>query len=53
VSASADPRHPLHETMIEFGDPEFDPAKVDATALAKKPGEPCANIFGRRKARQA
>jgi hypothetical protein len=56
ASAIADPRHPLHETMIEFGDPEFDPAKVDATALAKKPGKTCA-IFsagekrGRRSAR--
>jgi hypothetical protein len=35
VSAIADPRHPLHETMIEFDDPAFDPAKVDTAALAK------------------
>jgi len=49
VSAIADPRHPLHETMIEFDDPEFDPAKVDAAALAKNLAN-LARYIGRRKA---
>jgi hypothetical protein len=33
--AVADSKHPLHETMVEFDDPEFDPNKVDVAALAK------------------
>jgi hypothetical protein len=49
VSAIADPRHPLHETMVEFDDPEFDPAKVDAAALAKNLAN-LARYIGRRKA---
>jgi len=51
VSAIADPRHPLHETMVEFDDPEFDPAKVDAAALAKNLAN-LARYIGRRKAGQ-
>jgi len=51
VSAIADPRHPLHETMVEFDDPEFDPAKVDAAALAKNLAN-LALYIGRRKAGQ-
>jgi hypothetical protein len=49
VSAIADPRHPLHETMIEFDDPEFDPVKVDAAALATNLAN-LARYIGRRKA---
>jgi hypothetical protein len=49
VSAIADPRHPLHETMLEFDDPEFDPAKVDGAALAKNLAN-LARYIGRRKA---
>jgi hypothetical protein len=49
VSAIADPRHPLHESMIEFDDPEFDPAKADAAALAKNLAN-LARYIGRRKA---
>jgi hypothetical protein len=49
VSAIADPRHPLHETMIEFDDPDFDPAKADAVALAKNLAN-LARYIGRRKA---
>src|SRR5262249_44968518 len=49
VSAIADPRHPLHETMVEFDDPEFDPAKVDAGALAKNLAN-LARYIGKRKA---
>jgi len=49
VSAVADPNHPLHETMVDFDDPEFDPAKVDAAALAKNLAN-LARYIGRRKA---
>jgi len=49
VTAIADPRHPLHETMIEFDDPEFDPAKVDTAALAKNLAN-LARYIGKRKA---
>jgi hypothetical protein len=49
VSAIADPRHPLHDTMIEFDDPEFDPAKVDAAVLANNLAN-LARDIGRRKA---
>jgi hypothetical protein len=49
VSAVADPSHPLHETMVDFDDPEFDPAKVDAAALAKNLAN-LARYIGRRKA---
>src|ERR1051326_5707185 len=52
VTAIADPRHPLHETMIEFDDPDFDPVKVDAAALAKNLAN-LARDIGRRKAGQA
>ena len=48
VTAIADPRHPLHETMVEFDDPEFDPAKVDAAALGKNLAN-LARYIGRRK----
>ena len=42
VSAIADPRHPLHETMIEFDDPEFDPATGRCGGAGEQPGEPGA-----------
>ena len=48
VSAVADPNHPLHETMVDFDDPEFDPAKVDAAALASNLAN-LARYIGRRK----
>jgi len=48
VSAIADPHHPLHETMIEFDDPEFDPAKVDTATLAKNLAN-LARYIGKRK----
>jgi hypothetical protein len=38
--------------MIEFDDPEFDPAEVDAAALAKNLAN-LARCIGRRKATQA
>ena len=46
--AVADPKHPLHETMVEFDDPEFDPHKVDAGALAKNLAN-LARYIGKRK----
>jgi hypothetical protein len=49
LRAIADPRDPLHETMIEFDDPEFDPAKVDAAALARNLAN-LARYIGKRKA---
>lgn len=49
VSALADTRHPLHETMVEFDDPEFDPSKVDAAGLGKNLAN-LARYIGRRKA---
>jgi len=50
--AIGDPGHPLHETMIEFDDPEFDPAKVDVAALAKNLAN-LARYIGKRKAGSA
>ena len=49
VTAIADPRHPLHETMVEFDDPEFDPHKVDAAALGSNLAN-LARYIGKRKA---
>ena len=49
VSAVADPNHPLHETMVEFDDPAFDPATVDSAALTKNLAN-LARYIGRRKA---
>ena len=49
VSAIADPRHPLHETMVEFDDPEFDPHKVDVAALDNNLAN-LARYIGKRKA---
>jgi hypothetical protein len=46
--AVADPKHPLHETMVEFDDPEFDPHKVDVAALAKNLAN-LARYIGKRK----
>jgi hypothetical protein len=35
LSAIADAAHPLHETMIEFDDPDFDASKVDLSTLRR------------------
>ena len=49
VSAVADPNHPLHESMVEFDDPAFDPMTVDTAALTKNLAN-LARYIGRRKA---
>src|SRR5215813_13052150 len=48
LRAVADPKHPLHETMVEWDDPEFDPVKVDAAALARNMAN-LARYIGKRK----
>lgn len=52
LRALADPRHPLHDTMVEFDDPEFDPVKVDAAALARNLAN-LARYIGKRKTGRA
>jgi pRiA4b ORF-3-like protein len=48
LRAVADPMHPLHETMIEWDDPDFDPAKVDSAGLANNLTN-LARYIGKRK----
>ena len=52
LRALADPRHPLHDTMVEFDDPQFDPVKVDAAALARNLAN-LARYIGKRKTGRA
>jgi hypothetical protein len=49
LDAIADPKHPLHDTMVEFDDPDFDPHRVDAAALRSNLAN-LARYIGRRKA---
>jgi hypothetical protein len=49
LSAIADPSHPLHDTMIEFDDAEFDPHNVDVAVLAGNLAN-LARYIGKRKA---
>jgi hypothetical protein len=46
--ALRDPLHLHHEAMIEFDEPDFDPAKVDAAAIARNLAN-LARYLGRRK----
>jgi hypothetical protein len=49
LRAIADPEHLHHEGMIEWDEPDFDPAKLDLTALQSNLGN-LAKYIGRRKA---
>jgi hypothetical protein len=51
LCAIADPRHPLHETMIEFDQPDFDPNKVDMASLHGNLAN-LAKYLGKRKQEQ-
>jgi hypothetical protein len=48
LRAVTDPAHPLHETMVDWDDPEFDPHKVDVAALTSNLAN-LARYIGRRK----
>ena len=48
LSAVADPKHPLHETMIEWDDPDFDPHVVNESAIRANLAN-LAKYLGRRK----
>jgi hypothetical protein len=48
LRALADPEHLHHEGMVEWDDPDFDPNKVDAAAIARNLAN-LARYLGRRK----
>jgi hypothetical protein len=49
LRAIADPQSILHQTMVEWDDPEFDPNTVDTTALRRNLAD-LARYLGRHKA---
>ena len=48
LRALADPGHLLHEGMVDWDDPDFDPHTVDAAALARNLAN-LAKFLGSRK----